>query len=84
MFINNEGKHRPFMAKDDIIELTGTVEEVLPGSMYRVKVDNMDAVLTCYTGGKLKQHKIKIILGDRVKIEVSSYDLTKGRVVYRM
>lgn len=72
------------MAKDDLIELTGTVAEVLPGSMFRVKVDNMDAVLTCYTGGKLKQHKIKIILGDRVKIEVSSYDLTKGRVIYRL
>lgn len=72
------------MAKDDLIELTGVVEEVLPGSMFRVKVDDMDKVLTCYTGGKLKQHKIKIILGDRVKIEVSAYDLTKGRVVYRM
>ncbi len=72
------------MAKDDLIELTGTIQEVLPGSMYRVKVDNLNAVLTCYTGGKLKQHKIKIILGDRVKIEVSSYDLTKGRVIYRL
>ena len=72
------------MAKDDIIELTGTVQEVLPGSMFRVKVDFMDAVLTCYTGGKLKQHKIKIVMNDRVKIEVSSYDLTKGRVTYRL
>ncbi len=72
------------MAKDDLIELTGTIQEVLPGSMFRVKVDNLNAVLTCYTGGKLKQHKIKIILGDRVKIEVSSYDLTKGRVIYRL
>lgn len=72
------------MAKDDIIELTGTVQEVLPGSMFRVKVDGMDAVLTCYTGGKLKQHKIKIVMNDRVKIEVSSYDLTKGRVTYRL
>lgn len=72
------------MAKDDLIELTGVVEEVLPGSMFRVKVDNMDKVLVCYTSGKLKQHKIKIILGDRVKIEVSAYDLTKGRVTYRL
>jgi translation initiation factor IF-1 len=72
------------MAKDDLIELTGSVEEVLPGSMFRVKVDNMPNILTCYTGGKLKQHKIKIIQGDRVKIEVSPYDLTKGRVVYRL
>jgi translation initiation factor IF-1 len=72
------------MAKDDLIELTGTVEEVLPGSMFRIKIDDMGAVMTCYTGGRLKQHKIKIILGDRVKVEVSMYDLTKGRVVYRL
>jgi len=72
------------MSKNDLIELTGTVEEVLPGSMFRVKLDNMSSTITCYTGGKLKQHKIKIILGDRVKVEVSAYDLTKGRVTYRM
>jgi len=72
------------MAKDDLIVLTGNIEEVLPGSMYRVKIDNMDAVITCYTGGKLKQNKIKIILGDRVKVEVSTYDLSKGRVVFRL
>ncbi len=72
------------MAKDDLIELTGTIDEVLPGSMFRVKIDNMNTVMTCYTGGKLKQHKIKIILGDRVKVEVSAYDLTKGRVIYRL
>jgi translation initiation factor IF-1 len=72
------------MAKDDIIELTGTVEEVLPGNMYRVKVDNMAATLLCYMGGRLKQNKIRIILGDNVKIEVSPYDLTKGRVIYRL
>ena len=50
------------MAKDDIIELIGQVEEVLPGNMFRVKVANMSAVLLCYMGGKLKQHKIRIIL----------------------
>ena len=72
------------MAKSDLIELTGSVEEVLPGNMFRVKVDNLSNILICYTSGKLKQHKIKIILGDRVKIEVSPYDLTKGRVTYRL
>jgi len=72
------------MAKDDIIELTGAVEEVLPGNMFRVKVDQMPNPLLCYMGGKLKQHKIRIILGDKVKIEVSPYDLTKGRVTYRL
>ena len=72
------------MAKSDLIELTGAVEEVLPGNMFRVKVDNLSNILICYTSGKLNQHKIKIILGDRVKIEVSPYDLTKGRVTYRL
>jgi translation initiation factor IF-1 len=72
------------MSKNDLIELTGTVEEVLPGSMYRVKLDNVASTITCYTGGRLKQHKIKIILGDKVKVEVSAYDLTKGRVTYRL
>lgn len=72
------------MAKDDIIELVGKVEEVLPGNMYRVKVENMPNILLCYMGGKLKQHKIRIILGDNVKVEVSPYDLTKGRVTYRL
>ena len=72
------------MAKDDLIEMTGVVDEVLPGSMYRVKLDGVDTPIVCYTGGKLKQHKIKIILGDRVKVEVSVYDLTKGRVTYRL
>jgi translation initiation factor IF-1 len=72
------------MAKDDILELTGTVDEVLPGNMFRVRVENMPNLLLCYMGGKLKQHKIRIILGDNVKIEVSPYDLTKGRVTYRL
>jgi translation initiation factor IF-1 len=72
------------MAKDDIIELVGAVEEVLPGNMFRVKVLNMPNILLCYMGGKLKQHKIRIILGDSVKIEVSPYDLTKGRITYRL
>jgi len=68
----------------ELIELTGAVTEVLPNSTYRVKVDNMEHVMLCYLGGRLKQHKIKIILGDKVKIETSSYDLTKGRVIYRL
>ena len=72
------------MAKDDIIELEGSVDEVLPGNMFRVKVSNMSHTLLCYMGGKLKQHKIRIILGDKVKLEVSPYDLTKGRITYRL
>lgn len=72
------------MSKEDIIELTGRVEEVLPGNMFKVKVDNLPNVLLCYTSGKLKQHKIRIILGDKVKLAVSPYDLTKGRITFRL
>jgi len=75
---------KQLMAKDDIIELTGIVDEVLPGNMFRVKVENMPNLLLCYMGGKLKQHKIRIIQGDNVRIEVSPYDLSKGRVTYRL
>jgi translation initiation factor IF-1 len=72
------------MSKDDLLELTGMVDEVLPGNMFRVKVENMPNLLLCYMGGKLKQHKIRIILGDSVKLEVSAYDLSKGRITYRL
>jgi translation initiation factor IF-1 len=71
-------------SKDDLLELTGSVEEVLPGNMFRVRVENMPELLLCYMGGKLKQHKIRIIEGDDVKLEVSTYDLSKGRITYRL
>lgn len=73
------------MAKNsELIELTGTVTEVLPNSTFRVKVANMGHEIICYMGGRLKQHKIKVIMGDGVKVEVSPYDLSKGRVTYRL
>ena len=72
------------MSKEDVIEMTGKVFDVLPGNMFKVKIDNTDHELICYLGGKLKQHKIRVITGDNVKIEVSPYDLNKGRVVYRL
>ena len=72
------------MSKDDILEVVGQVEEVLPGNMYRVKIEEMPNPIVCYMGGKLKQNKIRIILGDSVKVEMSVYDLTKGRVTYRL
>jgi translation initiation factor IF-1 len=72
------------MSKDDLLELTGQVTEVLPGNMYRVQLDDNQHVILAYLGGRLKQHKIKIILGDKVRVEVSTYDLSKGRVTYRL
>jgi translation initiation factor IF-1 len=72
------------MSKDDLLELTGQVTEVLPGNMYRVQLDDNQHIILAYLGGRLKQHKIKIILGDKVRVEISTYDLSKGRVTYRL
>lgn len=70
------------MAKQDALKYEGKVIEVLPGLMYRVKLDNGHTILG-YASGKIKQNKIKIMLNDRVEIEISPYDLTKGRITYR-
>lgn len=70
------------MAKEDVIKLSGTVEEVLGNSMFRVKLENNHMVIA-YIGGKLRMHTIKIIMGDVVDVEMTPYDLTKARIVYR-
>jgi len=70
------------LAKEDVIKLNGTVEEVLGNSMFRVKLENQHTI-TAYIGGKLRMHTIKIIMGDEVEVEMTPYDLTKGRIVYR-
>lgn len=70
--------------KSELLEFTGTIVEVLPSSTFKVSIDDMTHTLICYMGGKLKQHKIKIILGDAVKLEVSPYDLSKGRITFRL
>ena len=73
------------MAKNsELVEFTGKVIDVLPNSTFKVQVDDTAHQLICYMGGKLKQHKIKVILGDNVRIEVSPYDLTKGRITFRL
>lgn len=69
---------------DNLLELTGVVSEVCPNNTFRVKVDDTEHIMLCYLGGRLKQNKIKIILGDKVRIETSAYDLSKGRVTYRL
>jgi len=70
------------MAKEELIEYDAKVNEVLPNQMFRVNLDNGHELI-CYTSGRMRQNKIKIIMNDRVKIEMSPYDLTKGRIVYR-
>lgn len=72
------------MAKnDDVMEFEGTIKDVLPNQMFKVELENGHTV-TAYTGGKMRQFKIRMILGDRVKVEVSPYDLEKGRITYRL
>lgn len=67
-----------------MIEMTGKVNDVLPGNMFKVQIENTEHIMICYLGGKLKQHKIRVIQGDKVKIEASPYDLSRGRVTYRL
>lgn len=71
------------MAKSDSIELTGTVVEVLPGAKFKVKIDENNLIVTCTLNGKLRMNHITVILDDRVDIEISPYDLTKGRICWR-
>jgi translation initiation factor IF-1 len=70
------------MAKEDLIEMTGVVNEVLPDSRYRVTLDNGHN-LVAYTSGKMRKHHIRILAGDNVSLELSPYDLTKGRITFR-
>jgi translation initiation factor IF-1 len=68
--------------KEEKIELEGTVVEALPATQFRVRLDNDHEVLA-YLSGKMRKYYIRILLGDRVRVEVSPYDLTRGRIVYR-
>ena len=71
------------MAKEEQIELEGTVTETLPNTMFRVKLDN-GHVIIAHISGKMRKHYIRILTGDRVKVEMSPYDLSKGRLTFRM
>ena len=70
------------MAKEEIIEFSGTVEELLPNAMFRVKLENEHEVLA-HTSGKMRKNRIRVLLGDKVKVEMTPYDLSKGRITFR-
>lgn len=70
------------MAKEEAIEVEGVVKEALPNVMFRVELKNNHIILA-HMSGRMRQNHIKIVPGDRVKIEMSPYDLTKGRITYR-
>jgi translation initiation factor IF-1 len=73
---------KQFMAKEESIEVEGTVIEPLPNAMFRVELENGHKVLA-HISGKMRMHFIKILPGDKVKLELSPYDLTRGRITYR-
>ena len=70
------------MSKEDMIEFSGTVVELLPNAMFRVKLDNEHMVLA-HTSGKMRKNRIRVLAGDRVNVEMTPYDLTKGRITFR-
>lgn len=70
------------MAKEELIEMNGTVAEVLPDSRFRVTLENGHEIVA-YTGGKMRKHHIRILAGDKVMLEMSPYDVSKGRIMFR-
>jgi translation initiation factor IF-1 len=70
------------MAKEELIEMEGTVTEVLRNSRYRVELENGHEI-SAYTAGKMRKYRIRVVAGDKVTIEMSPYDLTKGRINFR-
>lgn len=70
------------MAKEDQIEMEGVVVDTLPNTVFRVKLDNGHTI-TAHISGRIRKHYIRILTGDRVKVEMTPYDLTKGRIVFR-
>lgn len=70
------------MAKEELLEMHGTVDEILPDSRFRVTLENGHSLIA-YTGGKMRKHNIRILAGDAVTLEMSPYDLTKGRIMFR-
>ena len=69
------------MAKEGVIEFSGTVAELLPNAMFRVKLDNDHEVLA-HTSGKMRKNRIRVLAGDRVNVEMTPYDLSKGRITF--
>ena len=70
------------MAKEDVLEVAGTISELRPNAMFRVKLANEHEVLA-HTSGKMRKNRIRVLAGDRVNVEMTPYDLTKGRITFR-
>tara|TARA_B100000161_G_C33373695_1_gene334552 strand:- start:187 stop:405 length:219 start_codon:yes stop_codon:yes gene_type:complete len=70
------------MPKEDVLEYEGIVSEILPNAMFKVKLENGHQILA-HTAGRMRKHRIRILAGDKVIVEMSTYDLTKGRIIFR-
>ncbi|MDZ4867167.1 MAG: translation initiation factor IF-1 [Alphaproteobacteria bacterium] len=70
------------MAKEELLSFEGTVAELLPNATFRVKLDN-DHIVIAHTAGKMRKNRIRVLAGDKVTVEMTPYDLSKGRIVYR-
>jgi len=70
------------MGKEELLELPGTVSELLPNAMFRVKLENEHTILA-HTSGKMRKNRIRVLAGDRVNVEMTPYDLSKGRITFR-
>jgi translation initiation factor IF-1 len=70
------------MTKEDLVEFNGTVLEVLSNAMYKVKLENGHEIIA-YTAGRMKKNRIRVLAGDKVTVEITPYDLSKGRIVFR-
>jgi translation initiation factor IF-1 len=68
----------------ELFEVEGTITEVLRNQMFKVTLDENGHIVTCYTGGKMRQNKIRLVEGDKVIVEMTPYDLSKGRVIFRL
>jgi translation initiation factor IF-1 len=71
------------MTKEEVLEFSGTVTELLPNAMFRVKLDNNEHEILAHTAGKMRKHRIRVLAGDRVSVEMTPYDLSKGRITFR-
>ena len=71
------------MGKENTVTMTGTIEEVMPAAMFRIRLDEVDSMVLGYLSGRMRTNNIKVLLGDRVELEFSPYDLTRGRITRR-
>ncbi|GMH72677.1 hypothetical protein TrRE_jg10992 [Triparma retinervis] len=76
-------RERVKKVKDDVIEVEGVVQESLPNAMFRVKLDNLESVVLATISGKIRKNFVRILVGDKVTVELSPYDLTRGRITFR-